>query len=188
MIPIIYADIIDDPVHLARFEEIYVTYYKQMHYTANKILNDPYEAEDALQDAFIGIARNMKTVSRIKSERDLYAYLQTAARHAALNRLPKEKIYKDAIPLDKLPNISDNSFWTVLCERLDYTALAEIFTTIPLTYREALYYHFVLEFTIKETAAALNIGVPAAKQRLVRGKRQLIKAIHEKGCFEHGAN
>ena len=54
MIPILYANVIDDPVHLARFEEIYQRYYKQMYYTANKVLQDSYEAEDALQDAFIG--------------------------------------------------------------------------------------------------------------------------------------
>ena len=99
MLPIIYVNIIDDPKQIPRFEEIYETYYKKMFYTANKILKDDYEAEDALQDAFIGIARNMKTVIRIKSERDLYYYLQSAAKHAALNRLPKKQIYTDAIPL-----------------------------------------------------------------------------------------
>lgn len=186
MIPLIYINIIDDPVHLARFEEIYETYHKKMFYTANKILKDGYEAEDALQDAFIGIARNMKTVIRIKSERDLYYYLQSAAKHAALNRLPKKQIYTDAIPLEKAPNIPDNRFWDMLCERLDYTALAEILADMPPIYQDALYYHFILEFTIKETAAALHISLSAAKQRLVRGKQVLTAAIQEKGCFEHG--
>jgi len=186
MVPIIYVNIIDDPAHLARFEEIYETYYKKMFYTANKILKDGYEAEDALQDAFIGIARNMKTVSRIKTERDLFYYLQSAAKHAALNRLPKKQIYTEAVPLEKASNISDNSFWHMLCERLDYAALAEVLADIPPIYQEALYYHFILEFTIKETAATLHISLSAAKQRLVRGKQALTDAIQKKGCFEHG--
>ena len=128
----------------------------------------------------------MKTVSRIKGDRALYAYLQTAVRHAAINRLPKERIYKDAVPLEKIPNLSDKSFWTVLYDRQDSAALAEAIASVPQVYRAALFYHFALEFTIKETASVLNISLPAAKQRLVRGKKLLIKALEEKGSFEHG--
>ena len=186
MIPIIYVNIIDDPKHLPRFEEIYEEYYKQMFYTANRVLNDAYEAEDAVQDAFIGIARNMKTVSKITDEKDLFYYVQTAAKHAALNRLPKKKIYTESIPLEDAPFVSDNGFWAALCDKLTYEALVEAIVAIPETYREVLYFHFVMEYTIKETASLLNIKVATAKQRLVRGKKALIQAIQEKGVFEHG--
>lgn len=186
MIPVIYVNIIDDPKHLPRFEEIYEEYYKQMFYAANRILNDTYEAEDAVQDAFIGIARNMKTVSKITNKTDLFFYVQTAAKHAALNRLPKKKIYTESIPLDKVPFISDNGFWRELCDKLTYEALVEAIAAIPDTYREVLYFHFVMEYTIKDTANLLNIKVATAKQRLVRGKKALIQAIQEKGVFEHG--
>lgn len=186
MIPIIYVNIIDDPKHLARFEEIYEEYYRQMFYTANKVLNDAYEAEDAVQDAFIGIARNMKTVSEITNKTDLSYYVHTAAKHAALNRLPKKKIYTESIPLDKVPFISDNGFWRELCDKLTYEALVEAIAAIPDTYREVLYFHFVMEYTIKDTANLLNIKVATAKQRLVRGKKALIQAVQEKGVFEHG--
>ena len=185
MIPIIYADIIDDPIHLARFEHIYEKYYKQMFFTANRILNDDYEAEDALQDAFIGIARNMKTVSKIKDAHDLFYYLQSAARNAALNRLPKKKVYTEAVPLHETWNLSSDSFWQELCDDLDYEALTEAIASLPQTYQEALYFHFVMEFTIKETASLLQIKLATAKQRLVRGKQMLQKAIREKGCFDH---
>lgn len=188
MIPIIYADIIDDPVHLARFEEIYREHYKKMFFTANQILRDKYEAEDALQDAFIGIARNMKTVSKIEDPKDLFYYLQSAARNAALNRLPKKQVYTEAVPLHQMWSLSDSSLWSELCEKLDYEALTEALSSLPQTYQEALYFHFVMEYTIKETAALLQITVSAAKQRLVRGKQMLQEAIREKGCFDHVVN
>ena len=179
MIPILYANVIDDPVHLARFEEIYQRYYKQMYYTANKVLQDSYEAEDALQDAFLGIARNMKTVSRIKNERDLYYYLQSAAKYAALNRLSKKQPYAEAVPLEQVPHLSDNSFWQLLHRQPDYDSLTQNIAALPRIYWEALYYHFVVGFTIAETAAALHISVPAVKQRLVRGKKLLAQALEE---------
>ena len=86
MIPIIYADIIDDAEDLALFEEIYEEYYRQMFFKANKILNDTHESEDAVHDAFIGIARNMKTVRAIQEKADLYYYMVRAAENAAYNR------------------------------------------------------------------------------------------------------
>lgn len=185
MIPVIYANIIDDPVHLARFEKIYHKYYKQMFFTANQILNDPYEAEDALQDAFIGIARNMKTIVRIEDPKDLFYYLQSAARNAALNRLPKKQVYTDAVPVHQVWNLSNGSFWQELCDKLDYEALTDVITALPQTYQEALFFHFVMGYTIKETAEMLQIKVSTAKQRLVRGKQYLIQKIREKGCFDH---
>ena len=47
MIPIIYADLIDDVGNRLLFEEIYEKYYQQMFFVASKILHDDYEAEDA---------------------------------------------------------------------------------------------------------------------------------------------
>lgn len=51
---------------------------------------------DAVQDAFIGIARNMKTVSTIKEQKDLYYYVMRAAENAAHNRTRQTKHYTAA--------------------------------------------------------------------------------------------
>lgn len=185
MLPIIYADIIDDPVSLSRFESIYRQYAGEMFATANRILKDPFESEDAVQDAFLGVARHMNTVSRIREERDLRWYLHAAAHNAALNRLPRKKPGEELVSLEDAPELSGGDLWQELCDRLDAEALTGVLASLPRTYREALYFHFVLEFSVKETADALQIKVPAAKQRLVRGKRLLAQRIREKGCFDH---
>ena len=52
----IYLALIDTQEDQTLFEEIYYQYRNQMYYVSHKILNDDYLAEDALQDAFIGIA------------------------------------------------------------------------------------------------------------------------------------
>ena len=109
MIPVIYMDLIDDAESLIEFEEIYHTYRKRMFYVANTVLQDAHEAEDAVQDAFIGIARNKSTVRKIREAEDLGNY--------------------------------------------------------------------VLEFSVKETAETLQLKPAAVKQRLVRGKKLLLKAL-----------
>ena len=55
---------IEDDADKVKFEKIYVLYKKKMWYAANSILSDAYLAEDAVHNAFIGIARNIKKIAR----------------------------------------------------------------------------------------------------------------------------
>ena len=80
---LLYADIIDDPVHLLRFEEIYESHRKQMMRTANAILMDEHEAEDAVQELFVKLYRSPPDSSIAKPR----AYLFRAARNMALDML-----------------------------------------------------------------------------------------------------
>ena len=186
MIPMLYADLIDDAGNRLRFEEIYETYCRQMFYKANCILRDEHEAEDAVHDAFIGIARNMKTVAAIANEQDLRYYVLRAAENAAYNRTRQTKHYTQAVPLENVPHVSDGGFWDSLCTRLEYEALVDIITALPRIYREVLYYHFVLEFSMPEVAQSLGLKLPTAKQRLVRGKKLLLQAIEREGGVDRG--
>ena len=186
MIPMIYADLIDDAGHLARFEEIYEEYYRQMFHQANQILHDAYEAEDAVQDAFIGIARNMKTVSTISDKADLFYYLMRAAENAAYNRTRQTKHYANVLPLEEGLVGSKHSFWESLCTKLDYEQMMRAIGSLPKMYREVLYYHFVLGLTIPEVAKGLDIKLSTTKQRLVRGKKALLDAIGEEGELNYG--
>lgn len=182
----IYADLIDGAGNRLRFEEIYETYYRQMFFKANGILQDAHEAEDAVHDALIGIARNMKTVSAIAEEQDLRYYVLRAAENAAYNRTRQTKQYTWAVPLEHAPHVSDGTFWDAVCTRLDYEALVDIIAAMPRIYREVLYYHFVLELSMPEVAQGLDLKLATAKQRLVRGKKLLLQEIRKDGRFDHG--
>ena len=135
MIPIIYADIIDDAEDLALFEEIYEEYYRQMFFKANIILNDTHEAEDAVHDAFIGIARNMKTIRAIQEKTDLYYYLVRAAENAAYNRTRQTRHYVNSVPLDEVSIPSKRPFWHTVCTMMDYEQLVRIIAAMPRPYR-----------------------------------------------------
>ena len=78
----IYASVIDDAAELRRFEKIYYLYRNQMFFVANKILNDEHEAEDAVQNAFMGIAQNIKSLPT-DDKRVVRAHTLTAAKNAA---------------------------------------------------------------------------------------------------------
>lgn len=184
MIPMVCADIIGDEINLLRFEELYMAHRKEMLMAAYQVLQDYHEAEDAVQEALIGVVRNMSTVSRIAHAADLRLYLLRAARNAALNRTAAASRRQRDVPLDDIHAVSDGEFWSA-CAGSDYQRLLEIFAAMPEVYRQALYDHFVLGFTVREVAAALGIKHSAAKQRLVRGKKLLIQALEKEGYIHH---
>lgn len=57
---LIYMALIDESENQSKFEEIYNTYKGLMFYVANKILNNEADSEDAVHNAFITIAENIK--------------------------------------------------------------------------------------------------------------------------------
>lgn len=97
----LYAAVIDDAEDIKRFERLYYGYRKQMLFVANELLHDTHEAEDAVQNALLGIARSMKSLPD-GDERLVRAYVLTAAKNAALNLLPKKQRRDSELDIDTL--------------------------------------------------------------------------------------
>jgi len=57
-----YLNLIDNEEDQSKFQMIYETYNKSMLFKATEILKDEYLAEDAVQEAFLQISRNIKTI------------------------------------------------------------------------------------------------------------------------------
>lgn len=79
-----YLSIIETAEEQSLFEQIYYTYRKQMFFVANGILDNEILAEDAIQEAFLGIAKQI-TLFRDMPEQNRKAYVLTAAKNAAIN-------------------------------------------------------------------------------------------------------
>ena len=58
----LFLALIDDEQDQVRFEEAYHKYKVLMHFIAKEILHDDHRAEDAVQEAFIRIAKNFHKV------------------------------------------------------------------------------------------------------------------------------
>lgn len=69
------------------------------------------------------------------------------------------------------------SLWTKVCCGIEYERIVEAIASLDEIYREALYYHFVLEMSVPEVAKLLDCKVSTVKQRLVRGKKLLHKQL-----------
>ena len=65
---LIYLQMIDGPEDQSKFEQLYLTYRGLMYYVAESILRNEQDAEDAVHDAFVAVAKNISNISEPESK------------------------------------------------------------------------------------------------------------------------
>ncbi len=170
-----------------RFAQIYSTYYMQMYHMAHSIVQNDADAEDVVHDVFFKIAEKyMSVINNIKNDADLKNYLLKSAKNAAINKTKaSERTY---ISLDSIiengsdyPIFSDDTFLETICAMSERDSILDAIESLDKKYSDVLYYHFVLGLSIPQTAKHLNQKVSTIKQRLVRGKQQLLSKLNITG-------
>lgn len=179
---------IDDEDDKKLFERLFYDYRKQMTILALSIVHNEVDAEDVVHDIFLRIAtRHMDIIRKIKCSKDIRNYLLKATKNTAINLTMKkqqENISIDTINEYALYGVADyteDTFWERICTRNDYEQVVQAIHCLNTRYRDVLYYHYVLELTVGETAKTLSQTVAATKKQLVRGKKMLLKLLEEEG-------
>lgn len=174
----LYMSLVDDEVSKIKIEEIYNNYKNQMFYAAYKILNDRSLAEDAVHDAFLGIAKNISKLNSFEPKR-LRSYVITCARHAALMYLRKSANY-ELVDINSLHHLADENGINKLNELETVDFATSIIKKLPAKYSETMYLHFVLGLSAKEIAAQLSQNTNTVRQHISRGRKLFID-IMKKG-------
>ena len=189
----LYMTYLDEPNDRRLFEDIYYGYRKQMVLLALSILGQKEDAEDAVSKVFLRIAENNRnTVRSIRSDTDLRNYLLKATKNTALNMLKTRKQTAADVDtvlelgLDCAAELSDDDFVEMICNRVEAQRVTKAMGEMNEKYRNVLYYHFVLELSVPETAKALGQTHAATKKQLVRGKKMLLKLLGLEGDQKHG--
>ena len=86
----LYLSMLDTAEEKSKFEELYNLHRQDMYRVANGILNDTYEAEDAVHEAFLRVANHFSEISEIKHT-ETRAYLITIVKNISLDILRKKK-------------------------------------------------------------------------------------------------
>ena len=108
-----YMSFIDDDDDREKFEIIYNEYRKRMVSTAYSILRNHEDAEDAVHDTFIKIARNMNSIGDPKSNEAL-SYVLKATKNTAINLSQKNTTRNKHIHLEDVENMTDEHFFEKL--------------------------------------------------------------------------
>ena len=184
----IYASVIDDAAELRRFEKIYYLYRNQMFFVANKILNDEHEAEDAVQNAFMGIAQNIKSLPT-DDKRVVRAYTLTAAKNAALNLLPQKQRRDMQLDIDEVDIAADEDVFELVAASEDRETISRAIEKLPDIYGDVLLLHCVCGLKIEHTALMLGRKKATVEKQITRARKLVVKLCVEGGMvFEHGEN
>ena len=171
-----YMTFIDGEDDKAKFEILYNTYRKRMVYTAFSVLNNKEDAEDAVHDTFIKIARNMKAIGDPESDETL-SYVLKAVKNTAINLSKKNTTRNRHTQTQPVENISDSEFLDRLGLRENFDEVVKAIKSLNGIYRDVLFYRFAAGMDIKEIADLLGRNKTTVRQQIVRGKKKLLEIL-----------
>ena len=168
------------------FDELVRRYEGKVFHLTRRILNDPDEAEDALQETFLSAYR---ALPRFKREAKFSTWIFRIATNAALMRLRKRR--PDVISLDQPkpvdpegePVTLDLPDWTStpdqeLVDQETRTAMDEAIAALPPDLAAVFLLRDVEGMSNEEAAEATGLSVAAAKSRLHRARLFLRDRLH----------
>lgn len=140
-------------------------------------MHDDRLAEDAVQEAFLSIARNFQKVGEINCPQ-IKNFLVIIVRNVSFTMSKKKLDAEDLDDLDKLSGnvrINDSTY-----EHFEYKLMVEAVMSLPVLQRDSLYMYTVYAYKPSEIANLLGISTEAVNKRIQRGRKMLIEIL-EKG-------
>jgi RNA polymerase sigma-70 factor (ECF subfamily) len=166
------------PLDAAAFEQVVAEYADRLYAVALRITGSEQDAEDVLQEAFLAAYRGL---GQFRGDARAQTWLYRITVNAALQRVrtrPQE--YLDPSAPAEPPRgdwsrlEADPAVAAELRDRID-RALAQL----PPDYRTAVVLRDVQGLSAAEAAEVLEIGEPALKSRLHRGRVLLRQLLDE---------
>jgi RNA polymerase sigma-70 factor (ECF subfamily) len=150
---------------------------------AMKILRDRREAEEAVQDAFVKVYRN---VEHFRRESSFQTWFFRILYNECFSRLRRNRSVPPMVATeeDEDPRLTDTDAMTdarILSADLQRIISAE-FEKLAAHYRTALSLFYLQELKYEEIASVMDVPVGTVKSYIFRGKQVLRKRL---GTYEH---
>lgn len=155
-------------------------YAPRVYAVAMRMMGDPDEAEEVLQETFISACKN---IQKFEGRSALNTWLHRIATNAALMRLRKRKNKEVSLdsPIETLDGediprqIEDWAYYpaSYALDSETRDVLEQAITQLPDTLRTVFILRELQGYSTEETANALDISISAAKVRLHRARLRL---------------
>jgi RNA polymerase sigma-70 factor (ECF subfamily) len=169
--------------NLGAFEELMIRHSRRVYRTLIGVLGDAEEARDAMQDTFLKAFQHLPA---FEGRSKFSTWLVSIAGNTGIQRLRDRKPWES---LDESGSDSEDGFrprqfqaWTDDPEQLysqsETRSLVESgLMKLPAKYRVVVMLRDIEQLSTEESAATLNLGIPALKARLHRGRLMLREAL-----------
>lgn len=146
---------------------------------ARSLTRDPAEAEDLVQDT---LTRALQRAAGFRGDSSLTTWLHRILHNIAVDASRRHR----EVPVEDLADEVERR-WQQDSYTVDATEVAvraetradllEALTHLPVGYRTAVVLHDAEGMTMREVAEVQGVGLPAAKQRLRRGRMMLVSEL-----------
>ncbi len=165
---------------------IYQQYVGLAYYIAFDILQNKEDAEDAVQETFVRIIKNISKISdpfctKIKN------FVIIICRNVSLDMMKKRELAK----MEKLSDCISNKHYEadpydVVSENESLQIIVDAVHELPYRYKDCIYMKLVLELDYQEIADILKQKAETVRKRLQRGKKILSKKLEGIGISFEG--
>ncbi len=173
----LFLALLDSPEEQEKFTEVYEQYRHFMWYVANQKLQDAYLAEDAVQEAFLALARHLDQIEDVHSPRTK-KFLATIVRSKAVDILRRSK------PEEELDEYLTNQqtgedILEQYLTREYYNQLISCILELDDSYRVVFEYKYIYQMGDAQIGDILGISAKNVNVRYFRARKKLQKMIQE---------
>lgn len=161
--------------HKAQYD-LYHAFSKAMYNTCLRFLNDTRDAEEALQNAFILIFKNLES---FRGESTIGAWIKKIVVYQCINKLKKRNlVFQDLNPHHfDLPDEGNNREKGEF-EQTMIPLILQAVATLPPGYRTVCNLYLFEGYDHEEIASILNISVATSKSQYSRAKQKLRETLN----------
>jgi RNA polymerase sigma-70 factor (ECF subfamily) len=157
--------------------EIYNRYYRAMYNTAYRIVKDPAEAEDVMQESFLSAFTKLHT---FKGDVTFGAWLKRIVINNSIYHYKKQQKNRTVDLDDIMYKVEDND--GVASDQNGYTELKaqkvmETMKSLKDNYRVSLTLHLIEGYDYEEISEIMNISYANCRTTISRAKESLRKKL-----------
>ena len=172
---LIYLQLLDTQEEKSKFEALYYTHRHTMLYTAVQILKDHQLAEDAVQEAFIRLAKNFSKIGQIDCPQTRLFTVIIVRNISLTMRTEQQKQIIIEVSEDTVPTEYDLE--EEVLARIAYEEVLTSIQELPLIYRDILYLQCVEEYKLAEISKLIGVETETVKKRAQRGRKMLLERL-----------
>lgn len=161
---------------------IYNTYYKEMYNWSYKITNNKQDAEDAIQEAFISIAKNIHLLGDINTE-STKTTICIIQQNKAIDLMRKQPRYQELSDeeFNGILSKHNNNIETNLYNNCINGVIKESINKLHPQYQHTLILYHVQNRTVKEISRLLDKTPKTIHTCLSRGRKELLLILRNTG-------
>ena len=174
-----YLTMIDEPSDKEKFSLIYNSYKDMMYRKAMSITKNNALAEEVVQESLLKIAKNITKIGDPTCRKSI-SFIVIIVKNTSLDKIKVEHSERMdySSNVDDVLDLSIDTIQKIISDS-GYEQLINAISGLKEIYSSVLKLKFVHEYSNDEIAELLNIEKRTVEQRVLRGKKLLLKKLEE---------